>query len=207
MNTLLQWAATPAGGILWKWTALLALGWVAHGWMRRGNARWRLILWRSLLVFSLGLPLVSWLSLPALTISIPEAATQMPLPADAASSPVEAKVAAPNSAKSPAPAVLNGPVLGQLKALPAPVAGDAFPWEAALLAVWMAGIAFGVARLTWWQIRLARLRRQAGPPDAILTGLTANIRARLRPVASGHDAAPAAGGRIDSGGNGGVVVA
>jgi hypothetical protein len=82
MNAFWPWVASPLGGILSKWTGLLALGWVVHGCLRERHARWRLILWRSLLVFSLALPVVSWWSLSAWTIRVPESPTVVPTEMD-----------------------------------------------------------------------------------------------------------------------------
>jgi hypothetical protein len=58
--------ASPVPAILLKWTALLALGWTAHGLLRRSHARWRLILWRSILCFGLVLPLTRLVAMPRL---------------------------------------------------------------------------------------------------------------------------------------------
>ena len=51
---------SPVFIFLCKWTVLLALGWTAHGLLRSRDARWRLILWRSVLCFGLALPLLNF---------------------------------------------------------------------------------------------------------------------------------------------------
>jgi beta-lactamase regulating signal transducer with metallopeptidase domain len=181
MNTLLQWAASPVGGILWKWTALLALAWLAHSWLRPGDARWRLILWRSVLVFSLVLPLTTLWSLPALTINFREPATMMPMQADVASSPAGER-AIPvhtSSATSPGTEALRNPKAMHLKGTSVKVAANPIPWNAALLAVWLLGGTWGTTRLIWFRTRLARLRGTACPAKAELTELAGQIRTQL----------------------------
>ena len=62
--------ASPGFAILFKWTCLLALGWVAHWVLRRRHARWRLILWRGILCFGLALPLLHFFQIPGLKIPV-----------------------------------------------------------------------------------------------------------------------------------------
>ncbi len=179
MNTLLEWAASPAASILWKWTALLALGWLAHAWLRQGHARWRLILWRSMLLFSLALPVASWMSWPSLTIHVsgPAPAPAMEIP----SSPTQAKTVAPlfGQAKSPVPAALGSLAKTPAEARPATFVNKPFQWATILMAVWILGSACGMGRLIWFQMRLSGIRKRASSPDAELGALTDRIRARL----------------------------
>src|ERR1035438_5326351 len=62
--------ASPVFIVLFKWTCLLALGWAAHWMLRHRHARWRLILWRSILCFGLALPLLHFFPVPGLKIPI-----------------------------------------------------------------------------------------------------------------------------------------
>jgi len=57
--------ASPLFIVLLKWTCLLALGWAAHWMLCHRHARWRLILWRSILCFGLALPLLHFFRFPA----------------------------------------------------------------------------------------------------------------------------------------------
>ena len=61
---------SPAVVLLSKWTGLLVLAWGAHGFLRLKDARWRLILWRSMLCFGLLLPLFQYVELPGLKIPV-----------------------------------------------------------------------------------------------------------------------------------------
>ncbi|HEV2328549.1 MAG TPA: M56 family metallopeptidase [Verrucomicrobiae bacterium] len=176
MNTLLQWMVSPLGGVLWKCTALLALGWAAHGCLRRGHPRWRLMLWRGILILSLPLSAVSFLSLPAITIPVqlfappsqPDVMT--PAPKMAATS-VESTSARPSNMP-----VLKGPG-------PAPIEHEAsprtFPWKGTLLSVWALGCACGVARLIWLHAQLMRLHGSAEEPPLALAELAREIQKRL----------------------------
>jgi beta-lactamase regulating signal transducer with metallopeptidase domain len=181
MSTLLQLAGSTVGGILWKWTTLLVLGWVAHGWLRRCHARWRLILWRSILVFSLVLPLVSCLSLPVLTIPLYNFTNVTPMNTDVGPVQTTAKVVqkenpAPKSAEN---AVMTGTPMVHAKAVLARSITKPLPWKTILFGVWILGCVGGAARLLWFQLQLTRLRKQAAPPQAALVKLTKEIQARL----------------------------
>jgi beta-lactamase regulating signal transducer with metallopeptidase domain len=181
MSTLLQLAGSTVGGILWKWTALLALGWVAHGWLRRCHARWRLILWRSILVFSLVLPLVSCLSLPMLTIPLYNFANVTPMNTDVVPVQTTVKVVqwenpAPKSAEN---AAMTGAPMAHAKAVLARNITKPLPWKTILFGVWILGCVGGAARLLSFQVQLTRLRKQAAQPQAALVKLTKEIQARL----------------------------
>src|ERR1035438_5791627 len=62
--------ASPVFIVLFKWTCLLSLGWVAHWMLCHRHARWRLILWRDILCFGLVLPLLHFFPVPGLKIPI-----------------------------------------------------------------------------------------------------------------------------------------
>jgi len=61
---------SPVVVLLCKWTFLLALGWAAHWILSHRQARWRLILWRSVLCFSLALPILQFCKIPGINIPI-----------------------------------------------------------------------------------------------------------------------------------------
>jgi hypothetical protein len=152
MNTFLQWTASPLGGVLWKWTALLALGWAAHGCLRRSHPRWRLMLWRGILIFSLALPAMSFLSLPAVTIPVHSFAPVAQMDVIAPASPPETGATSVGSipARPSNTPALNGPGVAPLRIEQEARAPWTFLWKETLLAVWALGCACGVARLIWF---------------------------------------------------------
>lgn len=181
MSAFLQMAASPVGSVLWKWTVLLALGWTAHIWLRRGHPRWRLILWRSILIFSLVLPLMSFLSLPALTIPVPPLADTAQAHTETASltSKTRTNPAETFSQKLSGPAVATSAAVTPMKVASDAVASRSFPWKTTLLVVWLIGCVCGTLRLIWFQSQLSRLRRQSVTPTAELTESAREIQMRL----------------------------
>ena len=181
MNTILHWMTSPLGGVLWKWTALLALGWAAHGFLRRAHPRWRLMLWRGLLTVILALPAVSFLSLPGVTIPVhsfvPISQTDEMTPAlmpKTAATPVRSISARPSNAP-----VSNGPGMGPFRIERETSAPRQFSWKGALLGVWALGCACCAARLIWFQAQLTRLRGRSDEPPAALVDLAKEIQERL----------------------------
>lgn len=181
MNTVLQLAVSPAGSVLWKWTLLLALGWAVHGCLRRAHPRWRLILWRSILIFSLALPLVCLLPLPALVIPLHEPAVLTRTRPQTAPSALKTETTpAKTAALIPeSPATLKRPAMAPMEIAPAPIPSEPFPWKAVVLATWSLGCVCGATRLIWFQAQLARLRRQAEAPPPALTELAEGILMRF----------------------------
>ena len=181
MNTFLQWTTSPLGGMLWKWTALLALGWVAHCCLKRGHPRWRLMLWRGILIFSLALPVTSLLSLPAVTIPVHSIAPVSQM--DALEPALTPKTPA-TSLESISTRPSNPPVLNGTAVAPLTVEQDAkvpwtFPWKGTLLAVWALGCVCGAARLIWFHAQLTRLRGKSEEPPVALAELAIEIQKRL----------------------------
>src|SRR4051812_31709322 len=84
-------ALPPALNVLLKITLILALGWLLHFALLRANPRWRVLLWRGVLLGVLAAPLIA-IALPIIRISLPQA------PA----APVQAL---------PAPEMINAPPL------------------------------------------------------------------------------------------------
>jgi hypothetical protein len=70
-EVLVELPYVPA--VLVKVTVLLAAAWLAHGLLRGRNPRWRVLLWRGVLVAVVALPLAEW-ALPRLEVAILEEA-------------------------------------------------------------------------------------------------------------------------------------
>lgn len=181
MNTVVRLMTSPLGSVLWQWTLLLALGWAVHGWLQRCHPRWRLILWRSILIFSLVLPLVSFLSLPAVIIPLHQPAKAVPVEAKEATFPSKAGTTPTDTApsKSTGPAVSGASGIMLLKTPPEANMLRTFPWNITLLVAWVLGCLCGVTRLMWLQAQLARLRRQSKEPPAALADLAKAIQVQL----------------------------
>jgi Zn-dependent protease with chaperone function len=99
--------------VLVKVTVLLAGAWVAHGILRGRNPRWRVLLWRGVLVAAVALPVAEW-ALLRLEVAIleepappqPEArvVTELePMPFDIALPEVSVLAAEPRPAPAPPP--------------------------------------------------------------------------------------------------------
>jgi beta-lactamase regulating signal transducer with metallopeptidase domain len=170
---------SPVVVLLVKWTGLLALAWIAHALLRRRHARWRLILWRSLLCCGLLLPLLQFIELPGIRIPIPsealvgggDAATAAPVAASVASQAAVPALTTPagNSVINPNAAAT----------LPVTALADRVAWGKFLLAVWVIGCAGGSIRLIWLQLALWRLRRAARPAAPELEALAKRVQATL----------------------------
>jgi Zn-dependent protease with chaperone function len=113
MAMLIDLPYVPA--VLVKVTLLLACAWVAHGALRGRNPRWRVLLWRGVLVAVVALPVAEW-ALPRLEVAIleepvpPQPAARVvtelePMPFDVALPDVPLRVAEPRPA--PAPPMFN----------------------------------------------------------------------------------------------------
>ncbi|HUC83558.1 MAG TPA: M56 family metallopeptidase, partial [Candidatus Acidoferrales bacterium] len=171
---------------------MLALAWTAHGLLRTRDARWRLILWRSVLCIGLALPLLQFLPVPAVQLPVDKVAQMVsqaiPLPA-----PALPALALPGSAPgasqlSPAlPPAPNAPKPSRIQALP-PTWSDfvsTLSWSALLLSIWVAGALCGAIRLLRFLRQLSALRRAAVPANPAVQKLTAEILRRFqinRPV-------------------------
>ena len=181
MSALFQWMTSPLGGVIWRWTALLALGWAAHSCLRRAHPRWRLMLWRGILILSLALPAVSCVSLPVVTIQVQSfAPPAKPDEITPALAPKGAAPSAENTSARPSNApTLNVPGAAPLKVEEEPGAPRIFPWKVTLLAVWLLGSLCGTARLIWFHAQLMRLRHESEVPPAALSELANEIQKRL----------------------------
>jgi beta-lactamase regulating signal transducer with metallopeptidase domain len=173
--------ASPGFVILFKWTCLLALGWAADWVLRRHHARWRLILWRSVLCFGLVLPLLHFSPIPGLKIPIagdtaspgefanllsPVATVNPTQPAASVAQPVKTPVAV-----SPASSSVNS--------LQPPTPPKPVSWKSILMVIWALGCVCGAVRLVRLQLQLSRLRKGTRRPGPDLQRLAEQIQSRL----------------------------
>ena len=145
LGNLAAWAAQAA--------AIVALGVWLPMRLRLGAPRARLLLFRTLLVACVALPLAQpWEPAPAKV-----------LPADNTAPPVELTAVGPVPAGSTAAVRAAAPEAWSLERLRA--AAVSVPWPAVTLAVVLAGTALRLAWLGVGLISLARLRRSSSPID------------------------------------------
>jgi beta-lactamase regulating signal transducer with metallopeptidase domain/thiol-disulfide isomerase/thioredoxin len=180
MNLPLSFAS-PVMVILFKWTCLLALGWVVHGLLRRHHAGWRLILWRGILCFGLLLPLLHFFQIPGLKIPI---ASDAVFPTESASSlsPVAAvnpRQPPVSTSQPPRTPVAASPTSMSANSLPASPTPKRVSWENILLLIWALGCVCGVFRLLRLQLQLSRLRKDACRPSPEHQRLAAQMLVRL----------------------------
>ena len=172
---------SPVFAVLFKLTWLLALAWAMHGLLRHRHARWRMILWRSVLCFSLALPLFQFLAVPGLKIPIlfnNGSRTEF----DGLPAPVVTSVPAQQSLSTAKPVakVLVRPVSGRVSPLPAANPSRQVSWQNLLLMGWAIGCACGVIRLIRLHVHLARLNSETSQPNSELQELASQIQSRLR---------------------------
>ncbi len=180
MNPLLL-LASPVFLILFKWTCLLALGWVAHWVLRHRHARWRLILWRGILCFGLALPLLQFFQVPGIKIPV-NAAAYSPNELSASISPVTTVSQSQPAATVVQPALVKAAVkppatIENSHRLESPT--KHISWGSILMATWALGFAFGTARLFRLQLKLSSLRKETCQPTQELQELATRIQTRL----------------------------
>jgi len=178
MNSLFS----PALILLLKWTVLLALGWTAHWLLRKRHCCWRLILWRSILCFSLAVPLMQFGPVPVFRIPIyetfvfptevsdvlPPATGESPIPKDK------------STVQSPVKLVEANTVAKSLNPPPAQTASKAVRWGRLLVMIWGLGAGFAGLRLGRFQVQLNRLRKESRLASPVLQGLVREIQTKLR---------------------------
>jgi len=172
--------ASPEFVILFKWTCLLALGWVAHWVLCRRHARWRLILWRSILCFGLVPPLLHFFQIPGLKIPIAgDAASPTefagPLSPAVAGNPIPPAASAKPPAQAP---VAFSPASSSRNSIQPPTSPKPISWKSILMEVWALGCVGGAVRLVRLQLQLSRLRKTCHP-TADLQRLARQIQNRL----------------------------
>jgi beta-lactamase regulating signal transducer with metallopeptidase domain len=154
---------------------------MAHWMLCRRHARWRLILWRSILCFGLVLPLLHFFQVPGLKIPItseaasttefagsisPVAAVNPTRPAASVAQPLPASVAASPTSNS----------ANSLQSLPPP---KPVSWESILMVIWTVGSVCGAIRLVRLHLQLARLRKETCQSAPDLQRLAKQIQIRL----------------------------
>ena len=175
---------SPIFSFLCKWTVLLALGWTAHGLLRSRDARWRLILWRSVLCFGLALPLVQFFPMPTVQVPVNKLAQMVSetitLPAPALPAPALTASAPAASHLAPATSDAQNPSL--IHAMYDQWADffSTFSWSDILLSIWVAGALCGAIRLLRFLDQLSALRRAAVPANPAVRELTAKVLRRLQ---------------------------
>ena len=172
---------SPAFVVLFKWTCLLALGWLVHGLLRHRHACWRLILWRGILCLGAVLPFLYFFPFPG--FKIPIAADAAPVIEVAASLSRGAAVTSVQPVASvtqptQTPVTATPVSRGAISDLP-PTPPKRVSWGVVLLAIWAFGCCFGVIRLLRLHVQLARLRKTTSRPDPELEELGQQIRTRL----------------------------
>ena len=175
MNTILS----PLPMILLKWTALLALGWTVHGFLRKRHPRARLVLWRSVLCFTLLVPVMQFAPFTVFRFHV----SQNPVPelADVISAVPSGNAAAnsksiPGSATSLAKATI--PVL-KSEVRPSRATPLEISWRWLLLIIFGIGSGFAVLRLAQGQLQLNRLRNASRPANTDMQERAQGIRAAL----------------------------
>lgn len=173
--------ASPGLVILFKWTSLLALGWVAHWGLRHRHARGRLILWRGILGIGLALPFAQFFTVPGLKIPI---AIDAVAPSEFASSispttavsPKQSATSVAQPAQAPSTVTL---AFGSVKPLQPTPSAKLISWERIFIVIWVLGCVFGVARLVRVQLRLSRLRNETCHPSPDLQQRLEQVQSRL----------------------------
>ncbi len=177
MNASLLLTLPPVLVILLKWTALLVLGWTVHWLLRHRHARWRLILWRSLLCFGLVLPLAH--SVPIHLLRIPvESTPDSFADLSGAAAPV-AKGGAVQPAETPRTTLDAGGTSRNVSSPPTKSSPEAGSWKAFLVMIWALGCACGAVRLVVLHVQLFRLRKKARVSNPALQKLAEEIREQL----------------------------
>ncbi len=140
--------------ILLKWTALLALGWMAHWLLCRRHARWRLILWRSILCFGLALPLAHFI--PIHLFKIPVKVDRFAWAATKKSTDTSTAITVVSSPDG----LVQSNSEGRVARDRVHFQGQ-HPGKDILLIIWDFGCAGGVLRLAMLHFQLSRLRKEA----------------------------------------------
>jgi beta-lactamase regulating signal transducer with metallopeptidase domain len=179
MNLPIFLASSPAGAVLLKWTALLALAWVAHGLLRKAHARWRLILWRGMLCFGLVLPLVPLLPRPDFSVAIPIVRAPELDSADSLVPRAGGQVIQEHSSSTQSAAerieTTQSPI--KLGSSLSSVSPERASRGRSLSIIWVLGGIWCALRLIRLQIKLSRLRNAAGPAGPTLRKLAREIQA------------------------------
>jgi beta-lactamase regulating signal transducer with metallopeptidase domain/thiol-disulfide isomerase/thioredoxin len=169
--------------LLVKWTAVLALAWLAHGVLAGRNPRSRVALWRSAII---GLPIVAILAAARPLVTYRSGPRDSPSVEGAPKVPtaptVDRQAAAIISKREPTVPISSEPAAdsstvtirrNEPAAVPASTQAQRFLRQARLVSwlwlSWMAGIVVLMARLILGSLGLARvIRRSSAVPDEIV---------------------------------------
>src|ERR1039458_4390896 len=149
-----------------------------HWLLRHRHARWRLILWRSMLCFGLVLPLIHFLPMHVFKIPIQDTLEPLMSLSDVTAPVVIGNTVQPvqSSQKSPIP----GATQQSVSPLRSKTSAEAGSWKGLLLMIWALGCVYGALRLVRLQVQLFRLGRRASFSSPALQKLAREIQARLR---------------------------
>lgn len=170
--------------VLLKATVLLAGAWVMHGMLQGRNPRWRVLLWRYVLVAIVALPVAEW-TLPRLNVEVAQdAVAELPDPAGTAEvQPAPMELSETHSSEGLF--VEQLPASGPVRATPPPPnAFNAMNWAKQhamdiALALWglVGSLLFMRIGIAW--VRLRKTVSESKPaPDAVLS-LAASIAEQL----------------------------
>lgn len=170
--------------ILLKWSSLLALGWAAHALLRHRHARWRVLLWRSLLCAGLILPLTAWVTVPGIRIPVTSASlseilsetAEVPSPATVGPGPITSPISRP---AEPAPAIAPAKTTSIRNPSPGTAPISQTRLFRLLLVIWAFVAVAGSLRLLRWHWQLSRLCRAAHPPTPDVLQTVEQIQHRL----------------------------
>lgn len=179
--------ASPVFAVWFKWSCLLALGWGCHGILRHRHARWRLILWRSILCFGLILPWFQILKIPGIKIPVgfqhnDTTTTELVLPVSTdsivkPSLPVISMTPPVNSQMNAT--AVPGAAVATANSLPLQKPARPISRKSLLIGVWVLGCAWGTLRLLRLNRQLSRVREEACQTRVELQQVAAQTRARL----------------------------
>ena len=164
-----------------QWTVLLALTWIAHGFIRRQDARWRLILWRSCLCFSLLLPVWHYLETPAYKVPISLDKITAPAVTTAikaitnTSTQTTSSTTQSASETSEARPVSIAPNLPVSQRTTKPTS-----WGPIFLCLWIGGLVCGLFRLIRLNFQLTRIRKRSSSPPTALETLANKLQRQLQ---------------------------
>jgi beta-lactamase regulating signal transducer with metallopeptidase domain len=185
-----SWLLSPIFSVLFKWTCLLAFGWLVHGLLHRRDARWRLILWRSILCFGVLLPWLQFFPVPGIKIPVPgefpnEMADNGASAVNVVGSSLPAVAAKPSSPAIPGAIPTKISTTATRVSVPAnsrliSSLAKSISWETVVVGIWLLGCIYGLVRLSRLNRQLGRLRRESCEPVPELQQLVAQIRLRLQ---------------------------
>jgi beta-lactamase regulating signal transducer with metallopeptidase domain/Leucine-rich repeat (LRR) protein len=171
---------SPACNVLLKITIVLAVTWLLHAIVRQRSAHWRLLLWRSVGMAIVAIPVLAGMS-PTIPIAVPSPVANLPVdrseaflsPAMLNDLPVAPPIGKPLSTRKHVSVATSNPTPAMAETFPIWIRDHAYM---VLLTVWIAGMAVLLAR---WLIAWLRVRRMV----AAATPATEKQQRYLRRIA------------------------